>query len=105
ITLTYDANTGTVVAAWGDLISFAAYYSIYNGTSWTTAATIPLGASSGVFGNLALTYDANTGTVVAAWDNISTAAAYYSIYNGISNTCQWSKVNNQQVDCRIRIPR
>lgn len=87
IALTYDANTGTVIAAWGDISSNrAAFYSIWDGISWTTAATIPLGTSTGVHDNIGLTYDANTKTIVAAWRNRTTTAAYYAIYNGISWT-------------------
>ncbi len=83
--LTYDAATGTVIAAWGDSTALVPYYSVFNGTSWTTAATIPPGASGGVY-DVNLTYDAARETVIAAWRDSATNAPYYSVFNGANWT-------------------
>ncbi|MEI8366251.1 MAG: hypothetical protein WCF65_07510 [Parachlamydiaceae bacterium] len=86
ISLIYDGANNTVMAAWNDHTDRVPYYSFFNGSSWTTAASIPLGASTGVLDNVALCYNAANNTVMAAWVDITTNLAYYTLYDGTSWT-------------------
>lgn len=88
IYLTYDAARQTVVAAWADSITFIPYYTVFNGSSWTTPLPIPLGSSTGVHQDVILAYDEARQTVVAAWGEASgmTFPAYYAVFDGTTWT-------------------
>lgn len=85
--LTYNPSNMTVIAAWGNISGLQLpYYSVFNGSSWTIAALIPVGTSTGVVDDVHLVYNSATQTVIAAWSNRPTTLPYYSIFNGIGWT-------------------
>lgn len=93
VTLTYDAATQTVIAAWGS--NFIPYYAVFDGTSWTTPGTIiPLGTSTGVFvrNNVNVTYDPANQTVIAAWGDTVTTLPYYAVFDGSSWTTPGTQI-------------
>ncbi len=86
VLMAYDVMNSSVFAAWTDNTTRQPYYSIYSGGTWSTPATIALGGSSGVKADVSLTYDAGNSTMIAAWSDMTTSQAYYSVYNGTSWT-------------------
>ena len=84
VSMGFKENTNQMFAAWSDTITNLPYYSIYNGLSWSTAATIPKGLSNGVAYDVTLAYNENTGQIFAAWADSLTNLPYYSIYKGSS---------------------
>lgn len=85
--LTYNPSNMTVMAAWADNTALKLpYYAVFNGSSWTSAAQIPVGTSTGVLDNVNLVYNSATQTVIAAWGDRPTALPFYSIFNGIGWT-------------------
>lgn len=86
VTLVYNPSNQTVVAAWGDSVNDLPYYSVFDGTTWTTTGSIPQGSSTGVYQNVSLTYDGASGTLMAAWSDATNYLPFYSIFNGTSWT-------------------
>lgn len=86
VTLAYNSGNQTTIAAWAQFVSGAPYYAVYDGTNWTTPATaIPLGASTGVNGNINLAYDAANQVIVAVWQE-GFSSLFYAIFDGTSWT-------------------
>ena len=78
-----DTAANQLIQGWQDSVSGDLYYSSYNGTSWTTGAQIPLGASTGVSNFLAPIYDTVNNQVIQIWvDSGAGNFLYYSSYNG-----------------------
>jgi hypothetical protein len=88
VTLAYD-NSANVYAAWvdGDGATRTPYVSSYNGTTWSTAAALPTGASTGAKENVYLAADASA-NIYATWTDASAAQPYFSIYN--ASGASWS---------------
>jgi hypothetical protein len=78
-------NAGNAVAVWGDNITLAPYYSIYNNGTWTTGA-IDLSTSSGVSENIYVTAGPGAGELIATWKDSSSEIIYFSHYSAGSWT-------------------
>lgn len=89
---TYDPATQTVIAAWADSTTRLPYYTVFDGTAWSTAATFSPGGSTGILYDINLIYNAANQTVVAAWADVVTQLPYYAIYNGTSWTTLGSQI-------------
>lgn len=82
VSLVFQGSNNTIIAAWGDSNDYSIYYNVFNGTTWGSARTIPLGASVGVYQGVSLTYNSDTGQVFAAWSDSTDYLPFYSILNG-----------------------
>jgi hypothetical protein len=79
-----NSNTGEFLATWADSMGNISY-AIYDGTSWTTLAQVPLGASNLVGSNVVTSCDPATGQFLATWRDI-TNTGYYATFNGTTWT-------------------
>ena len=92
INATYDSLTDTIVATWADSTSRLPYFSVFDGTIWTTAAIFSPGGSTGVLSNINLIYNESTGFVVGAWADILTQLPFYALYDGFNWTTLGSPI-------------
>lgn len=75
-------NSGELVATWNDYGSEFPYYSIYNGSSWTTGQ-ISLGTANGAYDDVTVAQGPSSGQAMATWANVGGGnGPYYSIYDG-----------------------
>ena len=79
-----DTAANQLIQVWQDSVSGDLYYSSYNGTSWTTGAQIPLGASTGVSNFLAPIYDTVNNQVIQIW--VDSGAGNFLYYSSFSDT-------------------
>lgn len=82
ISIDYNSNTQTVVAAWADVVTFLPYYSEFNGSVWTSALEIPINPSESVDYDILLTFNPNTNEIFASWGNSPTGSLPYFSLNG-----------------------
>lgn len=87
INMVYDPSIGQLVGVWSATTGGQPpFYSLYNGTSWSTEMTIPAGTSTGTGAEVKLTYSPDLMSVFAAWQDSNTSFPFYSIFNGTSWT-------------------
>ena len=81
ISLAYNSDTGQVFASWSDNVNYQGFYTIFNGSTWTTGATLPLIPSLGIDYNIILVYDPYVHQMVATWANYpGLAIPYFNIF-------------------------
>jgi hypothetical protein len=77
----YSSLSGQTMAVWTDAATPHPFYSLFNGTSWTTPAALPLG--SGTNGTaIYVSFDAISQRFLATWESTSTAHPIYSTFDG-----------------------
>jgi len=75
---TYNAGSHQMFAGWANQTAPRhPWFTIYDGSSWTTAAQIPQGMSGNVDSNVRLAYDSGSNQVVATWSDGDPYAAYH----------------------------
>lgn len=78
----YNSSLQETIATWADHSTKYPYYSVYNGTSWSTPAVISSNTSFVAGNNVCTSYNTNAGITVATWADNSSFKPYYSVYNG-----------------------
>lgn len=83
ITAVYASQEGFVLATWLDT-TFIPTYSLWNGTNWSAAASIPDAAAALPSIPITTTYNTSTGSVLAIWINGGDSVPTSSLWNGSS---------------------
>lgn len=80
--LTYNSASHQVFASWTDASTYGGFYNTYNGTTWSTAGSIPLTPSPSIGFDVTVGYNPNAQQVFAAWSAQGTNQPYVNSYNG-----------------------
>lgn len=105
VTLQSFPKLQIIVAAWGDTIFSQSYYSIFNGTSWTTPAFIDPLNTFPVKDQVRMTYDKLNNRIIAAWGETSYPNdPIYAILAGSTvPTLAWSGPGQISMGCGTTI--
>lgn len=90
VVMAYYPKTKQVVAAWVNLADSLPYYSLYNGTSWTTGQPLLVSNTFTASDNVNLQSFPKLQIIVAAWGTNNTNQSLYSIFDGTN----WSSPSN-----------